>query len=125
MAATVPIPILAASAALLWDEKHVEANRALYRKKFDVAEEIFGNQFGFYRPEGGFFLWLDVGTIGGGEAVTKKLWSEAGVKVLPGAYLSRPDESGETPGTRYIRAALVHDVETTKVALRRLVDTLR
>ena len=122
---TVPIPILAASAALLWDEKHVEANRALYRKKFDVAEEIFGNQFGFYRPEGGFFLWLDVGTIGGGEAVTKKLWSEAGVKVLPGAYLSRPDESGETPGTRYIRAALVHDVETTKVALRRLVDTLR
>ncbi len=119
---TVPMPILAASAALLWDEKHVEANRALYRKKFDVAEEILGNQFGFYRPEGGFFLWLDVGD---GEAATKKLWSEAGVKVLPGAYLSRPDESGNTPGSRYIRAALVHDVETTREALRRLADTLR
>ena len=116
------MPILAASAALLWDEKHVEANRALYRKKFDVAEEILGNQFGFYRPEGGFFLWLDVGD---GEAATKKLWSEAGVKVLPGAYLSRPDESGNTPGSRYIRAALVHDVETTREALRRLADTLR
>ena len=119
---TVPLPILAASAALLWDEKHVEANRALYRKKFDVAEEILGNQFGFYRPDGGFFLWLDVGD---GEAATKKLWSEAGIKVLPGAYLSRPDVSGETPGSRYIRLALVHDVEATREALRRLADTLR
>jgi len=119
---TVPIPILAASAALLSDEKHVEANRALYRQKFDAAEEILGNQFGFYRPAGGFFLWLDVGD---GEAVTKKLWSKAGIKVLPGAYLSRPDASGETPGSRYIRLALVHDVETTRDALRRLADTLR
>lgn len=118
---TVPMPIQAATAALYWDEKHVEANRALYRKKFDVAEEILGNRFGFYRPDGGFFLWLDVGD---GEAATKKLWSEAGIKVLPGAYLSRPDETGETPGSRYIRAALVHDVETTRKALRKLADTL-
>jgi N-succinyldiaminopimelate aminotransferase len=121
---TVPMPIMAASAALLWDEKHVEANRALYREKFDVAEEILGNQFGFYRPEGGFFLWLDVGSNGGGETATKKLWSEAGVKVLPGAYLSRPDETGETPGSRYIRIALVEDVDTTRSAMRRIADTL-
>ena len=121
---TVPMPIMAASAALLCDEKHVEANRALYRQKFDVAEEILGNQYGFYRPEGGFFLWLDVGAFGGGEAVTKKLWREAGIKALPGAYLSRPDETGETPGSRYIRLALVHDVETTRNAMQRLADTL-
>jgi N-succinyldiaminopimelate aminotransferase len=120
--ATVPLPIQAASAALYGDEKHVEANRALYRKKFDIAEEILGNQLGFYRPDGGFFLWLDVGD---GEAATKQLWSEAGLKALPGAYLSRPDDAGETPGSRYIRLALVHDVETTKSAMRRLADTLR
>jgi aspartate/methionine/tyrosine aminotransferase len=121
---TVPMPIMAASAALLWDEKHVEANRALYREKFDVAEEILGNQFSFYRPEGGFFLWLDVGSNGGGETATKKLWSEAGVKVLPGAYLSRPDETGETPGSRYIRIALVEDIEATRSAMRRIADIL-
>ena len=119
--APVPMPILAASAALLGDEKHVEANRALYREKFDVAEEILGNQFGFYRPEGGMFLWLDVGD---GEATTTKLWREAGIKALPGAYLSRPDETGQTPGSRYIRLALVHDIETTRSAMRRLADTL-
>ena len=53
-----PLPTLAASAALWRDEAHVEANRALYREKFDIAERILGNRFGFYRPGGGFFLWV-------------------------------------------------------------------
>ncbi len=120
--ASIPGPVLDASAALLWDEKHVEANRALYRKKFDIAEEELGDKFGFYRPEGGFFLWLDVGD---GEAVTKKLWAEAGVKVLPGAYLARADRNGDNPGANYIRLALVHDPDTTREALKRLVSALR
>ena len=34
-----------------------KANRDIYRAKIDIAEEIFGNRFGFYRPPGGFFLW--------------------------------------------------------------------
>jgi aspartate/methionine/tyrosine aminotransferase len=120
--ATVPLPILAASAALLRDEQHVEENRALYRKKFDIAEELIGDRFGFSRPDGGFFLWLDVGD---GEAATQKLWSEVGIKVLPGTYLARPDRTGLNPGDRYIRAALVHDLETTRDALSRLVSALR
>ncbi|MEQ8196228.1 MAG: aminotransferase class I/II-fold pyridoxal phosphate-dependent enzyme [Rhodospirillales bacterium] len=120
--ATVPLPVLAASVALFDDEKHVEENRALYRKKFDLAEELIGDRFGFARPAGGFFLWLDVGD---GEAATKKLWSEAGVKVLPGTYLARPDKGGLNPGDRYIRAALVHDLATTRDALSRLVSALR
>ena len=41
-----------------------------------------------YRPDGGFFLWLEVGD---GEAAARRLWAEAAIKVLPGAYLGRPD----------------------------------
>ena len=117
----VPYPILAASTALWRDESHVEAGRRRYRANFDAAERIIGDRFGFRRPEGGFFLWLDVGD---GEAAARRLWAEAGIRVLPGAYMARPDSRGENPGARYVRVALVHDVETTTAALCRLVDVL-
>ncbi len=120
-AATVPLPVLAASAALWDDDEHVAENRALYRAKLDAAEEILGPRFGFYRPEGGFFLWLDVGN---GEGAAKKLWAGAGLRVLPGAYLSRTDGAGASPGDSFIRVALVHDLETTREALKRIVKVL-
>ncbi len=120
-AATVPLPVLAASAALWDDDEHVAGNRALYRAKLDAAEEILGGCFGFFRPGGGFFLWLDVGN---GEAATKKLWAEAGLRVLPGAYLSRPGPEGTTPGDSFIRVALVHDLDTTREALARIRKVL-
>jgi len=122
--AVQPIPVMNAATALWRDEDHVEANRALYRAKFDDAAEIFGTDFGFYRPAGGFFLWLDVGN---GEAATQKLWHEAGIKVLPGAYLARDAEDGSprsNPGQAYIRVALVHDRDRTRTALLRMKQTL-
>lgn len=119
--ATVPMPIMAASAELWADDAHASQNRDLYRAKIDVAQEIFGNRFGFYRPPGGFFLWLDVGDD---EAATKKIWVEAGVKVIPGSYLSITDADGNNPGKRFIRIALVHDLETTREGLRRIADAL-
>lgn len=119
--AALPLPILAASAALWRDEAHVEENRALYRAKIDIAEKLLGGRFGFRRPAGGFFLWLDVGD---GEAATRKLWREAGIRVLPGAYLAREDETGFNPGAAYIRVALVHDLDTTAKALTRLAEAL-
>ena len=120
-AAVQPLPILAAATALWQDEEHVIANRALYQAKFDLVARCLGGIFDYVRPDGGFFLWLDVGD---GEAMTRRLWAEAAVKVLPGAYLGRPDASGRNPGHRAIRVALVHDLETTEVALSRLVERL-
>jgi len=117
----MPMPAIAASTALWRDETHVEANRALYRRKFEIAEDILGGRFGFYRPAGGFFLWLDVGD---GEAAAKRLWSEAAIRTLPGAYIGRPDESGLNPGKRYLRLALVDHPKTTAEALERLVKVL-
>ncbi len=115
------IPVMAAAAALWRDETHVMENRARYARKFDIAERIIGNRLGFYRPAGGFFLWLEVGD---GESATSTLWREAGLKVLPGGYVAR-DVAGESnPGAPYIRLALVHDDATTEEALTRLSSVL-
>ena len=119
--ATIPSPILAASAALWRDEDHVTANRAAYRAKFDVAQGILGNRMGFYRPQGGFFLWLNVGD---GEQAARALWEKAGIRVLPGAYLARPGADGINPGQPYIRVALVHDLEIVHDAMTRFSDLL-
>jgi N-succinyldiaminopimelate aminotransferase len=117
----VPYPILAASTALWRDEAHVELGRQRYRANFEAATEILGPAFGTTQPAGGFFLWLDVGD---GEAAARRLWAEAGIRVLPGAYMARADERGANPGQRYIRVALVYDTETTAAGLRRMRDVL-
>ncbi|WP_455373669.1 aminotransferase class I/II-fold pyridoxal phosphate-dependent enzyme [Limibacillus halophilus] len=119
--AGVPVPVQAAGAALWRDEAHVEANRAFYARNFDIAERVLGNRFGFRRPAGGFFLWLDVGD---GEAAAIKLWEEAGIRVLPGAYMCVADAEGNNPGQPYIRVALVHDAAYVEAALEKLVACL-
>ncbi len=119
--AGVPLPVLAASAALWRDEAHVAENRARYRRNMDAAERILGNSLGFRRPAGGFFLWLEVGDS---EAAARRLWAEAGLRVLPGAYMGRVDAAGRHPGRPYIRVALVHEAETVAEAVTRLAETL-
>lgn len=119
--AATPLATLEAATALWRDDSHVAATRALYRRKFDDAERILGGRFGFYRPKGGFYLWLDVGD---GEAATRKLWKDAGVKVLPGGYLARPEADGTNIGAAYIRIALVGEVDATEEALNRIARTL-
>ncbi|MBM3489266.1 MAG: aminotransferase class I/II-fold pyridoxal phosphate-dependent enzyme [Alphaproteobacteria bacterium] len=112
-----PLPVYAAATALWREESHVEANRSLYRQKFELAERALSNRFGFYRPDGGFFLWLEVGD---GEQAGKRLWQEAAVRVLPGAYLAQANAEGDNPGQSYIRVALVGDAASTAEALSRL-----
>jgi N-succinyldiaminopimelate aminotransferase len=119
--AAVPLPILAASTALWRDEGHVDLNRGLYQAKMDIAQSIFDNRLGFYRPAGGFYLWLEVGD---GEKAARALWEKAGIRVLPGAYLARTDTDGINPGAPYIRVALVQDLETTERALKKTADVL-
>ena len=123
-AAGMPLPVLAASAALWRDDAHVEENRARYRAKFDLAEAALGDRDGYIRPAGGFFLWLDLGPGGDGEAAARTLWRETGIKVLPGAYLTRPGADGINRGSRYIRIALVHDESVLATALPRLAQCL-
>jgi aspartate/methionine/tyrosine aminotransferase len=120
----VPMPAQRVAVAAYGDEAHVEANRRQYTQKFDLADQIIGDRYGYRRPAGGFFLWLDVSAHGGDEAVALRLWREAGLRVVPGRYLARDQDDGSNPGRGYIRVAMVQDPETTAEALHRLVAVL-
>src|SRR5690606_38704889 len=72
--AAPPLAVLAASTALWNDDSYAAENRALYARKYDIAERILAGRHGFYRPDGGFYLWLEVED---GEAAAKRLWGEA------------------------------------------------
>jgi N-succinyldiaminopimelate aminotransferase len=120
----VPVPLQHVAVAAYGDEAHVEENRKLYRIKFDLADQILGNRYGYARPAGGFCAWLDVSDRGGDEATCVKLYRDAGVRVIPGSYLARQQDDGSNPGAGYIRLALVSDSESTAEALHRLVETL-
>jgi succinyldiaminopimelate transaminase len=117
----VPLPVQAAATALWRDEVHVEENRVRYRRKFDIAEAALGGRFGFYRPAGGFFLWLHVGD---GERAALRLWREAAIRVLPGGYTARAADGRENPGQRYIRLAVVHDEAVLEAAFARIARVL-
>nr|WP_246546315.1 aminotransferase class I/II-fold pyridoxal phosphate-dependent enzyme [Ancylobacter defluvii] len=120
----VPEPLQHVGIAALADEAHVEESRALYRAKFDIADQILAGRFGYERPDGGFFLWLDVASIGGGEAAARKLWQREGLRTVPGGYLCRSEADGRNPGADYLRLALVQDLATTRAALPRVVAGL-
>ena len=118
--APLPLPIQRVSEKVWADEAHVIENRALYQEKFALADRILGNVPGYQSPEAGFFLWLPVND---GEEAALKLWTETGVRVLPGAYLSRDTAAGN-PGKQYIRVALVASAQETEDGLTRLRDCL-
>ncbi len=118
--APVPLPLQRVSEAAWRDEAHVTASRALYVEKFALADRIFEGIQAYRAPEAGFFLWLPVPD---GEAATLKLWRETGVRVLPGAYLSR-EVAGDNPGAGYIRVALCAPRDETARGLTDLRDCL-
>jgi aspartate/methionine/tyrosine aminotransferase len=120
----VPTPAQRVAIAAYGDESHVVENRRLYAQKFDLADQIIANRYGYRRPGGGFFLWLDVAAHGGDEAVALRLWQDAGLRVVPGSYLAREQADGTNPGAGYVRVAMVADPQTTAQALHRLVSVL-
>ncbi|MDQ2094203.1 aminotransferase class I/II-fold pyridoxal phosphate-dependent enzyme [Rhodalgimonas zhirmunskyi] len=118
--APLPLPLQAAAEAVWRDEEHVIENRRLYQEKYTVADQVFSSIQAYQGPEAGFFLWLPVEN---GEAATKKLWQETGIRVLPGEYLAR-DVNGQNPGREYIRVAMVTPKEEMEHALIRLRDCI-
>jgi aspartate/methionine/tyrosine aminotransferase len=118
--APLPLPLQRVAERAWSDETHVEASRALYREKYAIADRLLGDLPGYEPPAAGFFLWLSVGD---GEAAALRLWREAGVRALPGAYLGRDTGQGN-PGRGFLRLALVApapEVETGLMRLRRVL----
>ncbi|MCI2400192.1 aminotransferase class I/II-fold pyridoxal phosphate-dependent enzyme [Aliiroseovarius subalbicans] len=118
--APLPLPLQMAAARVWADEAHVVENRALYQEKYVIADQVFAGIEGYQGPEAGFFLWLPVED---GEQAALKLWTETGVRVLPGAYLSR-DVAGVNPGKGYIRVAMVAEKQEMQRGLIQLRDCL-
>lgn len=119
--AGVALPVLAAGTRLWQDEEHVAANRSHYQANFAAAQRALGGLPETARARAGFFLWLNVGD---GEAAALRLWREAGIRVLPGAYMAEPDAAGHNPGARYVRIALVYDPQLTEAILSRVAEVL-
>ena len=113
--AASPLPLQVAAAAAWGEDVHVERSRAVYRHNFELAKEILGTEM----PEATFYLWLKVDNA---LEMTRKLYREYNLKVLPGEYLARTDEQGENPGRDYLRIALVENEEKTKTALQRIKE---
>ena len=124
VAPQMPGPTQIASAKVWSDETHVEQNRAAYRQKYAICDQILKNRYTYKRPAGGFFLWLNMAHFGGSSEAAVTLWQHAGVRVLPGAFLAQPDHHGHNPGADYIRLALVYEKAVIKEALERTVSVL-
>ncbi len=120
----VPVPLQHVAVAAYSDETHVDENRRLYRIKFDLADQILGNRFGYKRPAGGFCIWLDVSAHGGDEDATVKLFKDGGVRVVPGSYLARPQADGSNPGPAIFVSPWCRTVKRLAEALHRMVEVL-
>jgi len=118
--APLPLPLQRVAERAWTDEAHVDENRALYREKYALADEIFGAVPGYRPPEAGFFLWLPVEDS---EAAALTLWTATGIRVLPGAYLGREGPGGN-PGKGYIRVAMVAAKDALGDGLTRLRDCI-
>ena len=113
-------PIQHVSAQVWADEDHVVANRQLYCGKFEAADHIFAEIQSYNSPEAGFFLWLPVEDD---EVAALKLWTETGVRVLPGSYLGQVANE-QNPGSGYVRVALVAPKEEMQRGLTIMRDCL-
>ena len=130
-AAQVPLPILAAGVELWQDETHVESHRHYYNKLFSISKQVLEDnqkQTKINIPEGGMFLWLNVGN---GEECAKQLWQQYHIKVMPGRYMCHFDEDNfvshqdlTTTGDPYIRIAIVHEEAILRPALEKIAHFL-
>jgi aspartate/methionine/tyrosine aminotransferase len=116
-----PLPLLAAATALWSEDSHVDGMRARLRARKDAADRLLGGYPGYYRPSCGFFLWVRVDD---GLALTRRLWRDFALRVLPGTFLTQPGPDGANAGDAFVRIALVHDPQTTVAGLSRLAAAL-
>ncbi|MFO1329329.1 MAG: succinyldiaminopimelate transaminase [Rubrivivax sp.] len=114
--------VQAASVAAWGDEDHVQANRALYRAKFDRVTPRLAAVMDVRLPDAGFYLWAAV--PGDDVQWARGLLAQYNVTVLPGSLLARP-WGGHNPGAGRVRLALVAGVDECLEAADRIVSYVR
>ncbi|RLM06688.1 hypothetical protein BIY27_19400 [Gibbsiella quercinecans] len=110
-------PTCAASAALWQNDCHVQQQNLALQRNWDMADDYLAQVPGYQRAEAGFFLWL---AVTDGEVTTRRLWTELGIRVMPGRYLCHNDANGNNPGNGFVRIALIHKQPIMREALTRL-----
>jgi aspartate/methionine/tyrosine aminotransferase len=105
-----PVPLQEAAAVAWNDQEHVAGFRKIYKKNFEIANEILGTPI----PDATFYIWFEVEDE---LEFTRNLYKEKNVKVLPGSFLGR-----NGLGKGYIRIALVENEIKTRDVLTRLKD---
>ena len=119
---SMPLPIQRASLAAWDDDAHAAANRALYREKFARVLPILAPHTQVSAPDGGFYLWPDIGRDD--TAFVRDLYAAKHVTVLPGSYLARDGGAGN-PAAGRVRIPLVAPVEQCIEAAQRIADFLQ
>ena len=110
-------PFIQSAAVAAWqDETHVRKNRLLYQQKFDAVLNVLAEVLPMQKPAGAFYLWPEVAD---GETFARDLYAQHNIRVLPGAYLSRPAH-GQNPGQNRVRIALVAPLEDCVEAAYRI-----
>ncbi|AVP57851.1 succinyldiaminopimelate transaminase [Pulveribacter suum] len=113
--------VQAASIAAWGDEAHVQANRDLYRQKFEQVTPVLAQVLDVRLPDAGFYLWAGVPEALGlsDTDFARELLAQYNVTVLPGSYLAR-EAQGRNPGAQRVRMALVAGVDECLEAARRI-----
>jgi aspartate/methionine/tyrosine aminotransferase len=101
----IPLPLQKASAEAWSDENHAKIIREAYVENMRLAREILGVKV----SKATFYLWLKVEND---LEVTKNLFKDFNIKVLPGRFLGRGGA-----GENFIRVALVENPEKVAKAL--------
>jgi aspartate aminotransferase len=106
----------AAIAAITGDHQHVADARAHYRANLETAMRVLDSRgIRYQRPQGAFYLWIDVGHVSGGDVAE---WAERflfakNVAVAPGSAFGRSGEG-------WIRVCLAADESDLLDGLGRL-----
>jgi N-succinyldiaminopimelate aminotransferase len=119
--------VQAASIAAWNDERHVQANRELYRAKFAQVTPLLAEVLDVQLPDAAFYLWAGVPkAVDGGDdiAFARGLLAQYNVAVLPGSLLAR-EAHGHNPGAGRVRLALVAEPAECREAARRIVAYLQ
>ena len=109
----VPGPVQAAGVVALDDDDHVERQRAVYRRRLELAAEALGGWAGIdiALPDGGFYLWFDAGD---GWEFAERLARVGGAVVSPGEFYG--------PGcASFVRVAVVQPDDRIELMAARLL----
>ncbi|MCL4448147.1 MAG: aminotransferase class I/II-fold pyridoxal phosphate-dependent enzyme [Actinobacteria bacterium] len=107
----VPGPVQDAAQVALEDDSHVETQRSRYLERLNKLIEILGDiGVEAKMPQGGFYLWVDVGD---GWGFTKWLATTGGALVSPGEFYS-------ADALNMVRVAAVQPLENLDILAMRL-----